>query len=86
MNLFEWIKNKKSLERELDNLDRDLMLEKSKNNRLKKDNDFLQEQNEKYIESIKELKYDLVALGDSENQLSELAYNLSEILKGGNND
>lgn len=86
MNLFEWIKNKKSLERELDNLDRDLMLEKSKSNRLKKDNDFLQEQNEKYIESIKELKYDLIAFEDSENQLSELAYNLSEILKGGNND
>lgn len=59
MNLFEWIKNKKNLERELDNLDRDLMLEKSKNNRLKKDNDFLQEQNEKYIESIKELKKEI---------------------------
>lgn len=59
MNLFEWIKNKKILERELDNLDRDLMLEKSKSNRLKKDNDFLQEQNEKYIESIKELKKEI---------------------------
>lgn len=59
MNLFEWIKNKKTLERELDNLDRDLMLEKSKSNRLKKDNVFLQEQNEKYIESIKELKKEI---------------------------
>lgn len=59
MNLFEWIKNKKNLERELDNLDRDLMLEKSKSNRLKKDNDFLQEQNEKYIDSIKELKKEI---------------------------
>lgn len=72
MNLFEWIKNKKSLERELDNLDRDLMLEKSKSNRLKKDNDFLQEQNEKYIESIKELKKEI--------------RKLKKELKGGNND
>lgn len=72
MNLFEWIKNKKSLERELDNLDRDLMLEKSKSNRLKKDNDFLQEQNEKYIESIKELKKEI--------------RKLKKELKGDNND
>lgn len=72
MNLFEWIKNKKSLERELDNLDRDLMLEKSKSNRLKKDNDFLQEQNEKYIESIKELKKEI--------------RKLKKELKGGNDD
>lgn len=72
MNLFEWIKNKKSLERELDNLDRDLMLEKSKSNRLKKDNDFLQEQNEKYIESIKELKKEI--------------RKLKKELNGGNND
>lgn len=72
MNLFEWIKNKKTLERELDNLDKDLMLEKSKSNRLKKDNDFLQEQNEKYIESIKELKKEI--------------RKLKKELKGGNDD
>ena len=71
MNLFEWIKNKKILEKELDSLDRDLMLEKSKNNRLKKDNNFLQEQNGNYIDSIKELKKEI--------------RKLKKIIKGDNN-
>lgn len=46
MNIFEWIFNKKELETELDNLDRDLDIEKSKNNKLKKEIEKLNEQME----------------------------------------
>lgn len=41
----------------------------------------LQQRINKAIKINKKI-YDLVAFGDSENQLSELVYNLSEILKG----
>ena len=44
MNIFEWIFNKKELETELDNLDRDLDMEKSKNSKLRKQIDGLNNQ------------------------------------------
>lgn len=63
MNIFEWIFNKKELETELDNLDRDLDIEKSKNNKLKKEIEKLNEQMEflenkdfEKIITIKELR------------------------------
>lgn len=66
MNIFEWILNKKELETELDNLDRDLDIEKSKNNKLKKEIEKLNEQMEflenkdfEKIITIKELRKEI---------------------------
>lgn len=66
MNLFEWIFNKKELETELDNLDRNLDIEKSKNNKLKKEIEKLNEQIEflenkdfEKIITIKELRKEI---------------------------
>lgn len=66
MNIFEWIFNKKELETELDNLDRDLDIEKSKNNKLKKEIEKLNEQMEflenkdfEKIITIKELRKEI---------------------------
>lgn len=63
MNIFEWIFNKKELETELDNLDRDLDIEKSKNNKLKKEieklnekMEFLENKDFEKIITIKELR------------------------------
>lgn len=66
MNIFEWVFNKKELETELDNLDRDLDIEKSKNNKLKKEIEKLNEQMEflenkdfEKIITIKELRKEI---------------------------
>lgn len=63
MNIFEWIFNKKELETELDNLDRDLDMEKSKNSKLRKQIDglnnqieFLENQGFLKVMTIKELR------------------------------
>ena len=63
MNIFEWIFNKKELETELDNLDRDLDMEKSKNSKMRKQIDglnnqieFLENQDFLKIITIKELR------------------------------
>lgn len=66
MNLIKWILNKKELEKEMDNLDRDLYLKKSEYARLKskfetmKNEMFdIQSRNNDYLEVIKEQRKEI---------------------------
>ena len=66
MNLIKWILNKKELEKEMDNLDRDLDLKKSEYARLKskfktmeKEMLDIQSRNNDYLEVIKEQKKEI---------------------------
>jgi predicted nucleic acid-binding Zn-ribbon protein len=66
MNLIKWILNKKELEKEMDNLDRDLDLKKSEYARLKSkfetmENEMfdIQSRNNDYLEVIKEQRKEI---------------------------
>lgn len=62
MNLIKWIINKKEIERELDNLDRDLYLEKAKVYKLKlqlQSLEIVEERNLEHIETIKNLRKEI---------------------------
>lgn len=62
MNLIKWIINKKETERELDNLDRDLYLEKAKVYKLKlqlQSLEIVEERNLEHIETIKNLRKEI---------------------------
>lgn len=66
MNLIKWILNKKELEKEMDNLDRDLDLKKSEYARLKSkfetmENEMfdIQSRNNDYLETIKEQRKEI---------------------------
>lgn len=66
MNLIKWILNKKELEKEMDNLDRDLDLKKSEYSKLKSkfetmENEMfdIQSRNNDYLEVIKEQRKEI---------------------------
>ena len=66
MNIFEWVFNKKKLESELDNLDRDLDNIKIKNNKLKREVErykeqinFLEDKDFQKIITIKDLRKEI---------------------------
>lgn len=65
MNIFEWVKNKKVLEKEMENIDRDLMLLKTKIAELKlklKELEIIKKEKNDYLETIKKQRIEIKIL------------------------
>lgn len=65
MNIFEWVKNKKVLEKEMENIDRDLMLLKTKIAEFKlklKELEIIKKEKNDYLETIKKQRIEIKIL------------------------